>query len=220
MADTLRVPAWSSDGAGNLYGTAVNGGATDRGSIFELSPTTGGGWTETVVHSFDFSRDRAFPTAGLVFDKAGNLYGATWTGGPGPYDGGAVFELSPQAGGGWKETLLHAFGGPNDGVNPGAALILDAAGNLYGTTTGGGTLSGGIAFELSPKAGGGWTEKVLHNFNKGGGDGTLSLRQLAPRRCRQSLRNHVQGRRQEPRHRNRLRAIAQGGRRLGRENSA
>jgi uncharacterized repeat protein (TIGR03803 family) len=158
------------DASGNLFGTAVNGGATDQGSIFELSPATGGGWRERVVHSFDYSRDGAFPIAGLVFDKAGNLYGATSAGGPGR-DGGVVFELSPQAGGGWKETLLHNFGGSGDGINPWAALILDTAGNLYGTTTAGGGLSGGTVFELSPKGNGDWSYKILHAFNRSGGDG-------------------------------------------------
>ena len=106
------------DASGNLFGTAVDGGATGRGSIFELSPVTGGGWRETVVHSFDYSRDGAFPIAGLVFDKAGNLYGATSAGGPGR-NGGVVFELSPQAGGGWRKPFFTTLEGRVMGLIPG-----------------------------------------------------------------------------------------------------
>ncbi len=69
-----------------------------------------------------------------------------------------MFELTPTAGGGWTETVLHSFGNGADGVDPEAGLIFDAAGNLYGTTAGGGTYSGGTVFELTPTAGGGWTE--------------------------------------------------------------
>src|ERR1019366_44782 len=94
------------------------------------------------------------PWAGLIFDAAGNLYGTTYGGGT--YDKGTVFELTPTAGGGWTETVLHSFNQTGtDGTEPLAGLIFDAAGNLYGTTYQGGTYSGGTVFEVTaaPKAG-------------------------------------------------------------------
>lgn len=158
-----------SDGAGNLYGTSNNGGDYTYGTLFELSPQAGGGWTEKVLHSFNWHTDGAFPAGTLIFDAAGNLYGTTSLGGA--HDAGSVFEFSPKAGGLWTETILHQFGNGKDGAEPLAGLTFDAAGNLYGTTNGGGNASFGTVFELSPKAGSGWTEKILHNFDKNGLDG-------------------------------------------------
>lgn len=149
------------DAAGNLYGTADLGGPQDKGSVFELSPTASGQWTETTLHFFGGGTDGENPIGGLVFDIAGNLYGTT----SGPL--GTVFQLSPQQGGSWAYQVLHTFGVGTDGRYPEAALIFDNAGNLYGTTKFGGLYHNGIAFELSPQAGGGWTEQVLHNFGDG-----------------------------------------------------
>jgi uncharacterized repeat protein (TIGR02543 family) len=165
------------DAAGNLYGTTSSGGTYTYGTVFELTPTAGGGWTETVLHSFGNGTDGAYAYAGLIFDAAGNLYGTT--SGGGAYDGGTVFELTPTAGGGWTETVLYSFGNGTDGNGPSwAGLIFDAAGNLYGTTQGGGVYTScnssngcGTVFELTPTAGGGWTEQVLHSFNGNGTDG-------------------------------------------------
>jgi len=152
------------DAAGNLYGTTVDGGTYRGGTVFELTPQAGGGWTETVLHSFHRNgTDGASPYAGLVLDAAGNLYGTTVDGGT--YGRGAVFELTPEAGGGWTEQVLHNFGNGTDGAFPYAGLVLDAAGNLYGTTCQGGTHGRGAVFELTPQAGGGWTDKVLHSFD-------------------------------------------------------
>lgn len=159
------------DAAGNLYGTTYNGG-TNAGTVFKLSPTAGGNWTETILHSFDVtnSKDGAYPTAGLVSDVAGNLYGTTYGGGP--YGYGTVFEVSPGANGHWSEKLIHAFNkNGRDGINPHVVLARDAAGNLYGATQDGGAYNYGVAFELSPSAGGGWTERLLHSFNNNGKDG-------------------------------------------------
>jgi uncharacterized repeat protein (TIGR03803 family) len=159
------------DASGNLYGTTRDGGAYGYGTVFELTPTGGGGWTETVLHSFNQNgTDGAYPYAGLTFDTAGNLYGTTAYGGPYDYFGGhpgTVFELTPTAGGGWTETVLYSFcsqANCADGLNPYAGLIFDSAGNLYGTTPVGGQ-GHGTVFELTPTAGGGWTEQVLLNFN-------------------------------------------------------
>jgi len=165
---------------GNLYGTTNGGGIHDAGTVFELSPNGGGGYTETLLHNFGnpATNDGSYPSAGLVFDSAGNLYSTTSQGGIHGF--GTAFELSPRQGGGWTETLLHNFGNPstNDGYIPYTGLIFDSAGNLYGTTSGGGIHGGGTAFELSPRGGGSWTETVLHNFG-GGTDGAYLLAGLA-----------------------------------------
>ncbi len=164
------------DGAGNLYGTTTGGGANGLGTAFELSPQAGGGWTETVIHSFGATGDGIFPYAQMIFDPAGNLYGTTAFGGAfgiGEAGGGTVFELSPQAGGGWSEQVLHSFASGSDGVQVSGGVALDAAGNLYGATFVGGTHNEGIIYELSPQTGGGWSETILHNFSGGMSDGQL-----------------------------------------------
>jgi len=152
-----------SDAAGNLYGTTPSGGSisncsTGCGTVFELTPGAGGTWTETVLYSFcpaNGCSDGAYPESGnLVFDAVGNLYGTTAFGGAyqsacGGHDCGTVFELSPDGGGKWTETVLHSFGNGTDGREPLASLIFDAAGNLYGTTAFGGADAGGTVFELS-----------------------------------------------------------------------
>jgi uncharacterized repeat protein (TIGR03803 family) len=193
------------DAAGNLYGTTYEGGAVDCnngpyapgcGTVFELSPTAGGGWTETVLYSFcsqSGCADGSYPYASLIFDAAGNLYGTTSNGGTnycnGPYGSncGTVFKLSPTVGGGWTETVLHNFiDDGTDGWGSQAGLILDAAGNLYGTTTYGGNNGNGCGeygcgtvFEVSPTVGGGWTETVLYAFpNYAGTDGYMPFASL------------------------------------------
>ena len=157
------------DTSGNLYGTTAYGGINDDGIIFELSPAGGGTWTETILHTFDYSVDGEQPSASLIFDSVGNLYGTTSYGGTGTGCGlgcGTVFELSPQTGGGWSLATLHTFNGDGtDGFNPlYGALVFDSKGNIYGTTVEGGTGGDGVVFELSPQAGGGWSESILHNF--------------------------------------------------------
>lgn len=142
-----------------------------------------------------------YPYAGLIFDGAGNFYGTCLaaTGN----DSGTVFEMSPNPDGTWTPTLLYSFAGCNyhpgpDGGCPTAAVIFDAAGNLYGTTLDGG-LAGcqddlrlgygcGVVFKLTPNPGGGWTESLLYSFT-GGADGANPYASLIPRRVGQSLRD-------------------------------
>jgi len=167
--DVASASALVADASGNLYGTTASGGDYDGGTVFELTPATGGGWTEKILHSFSTSgKDGYFPPGGLIFDGKGNLYGTTEWGGTG---NGTVFELTPSANGNWTEKILHAFStNGEDGNNPNASLVIDGAGNLFGTTTYGGT-GYGTAFELTPAAGGRWKEKMLHRFSNNGKDG-------------------------------------------------
>jgi uncharacterized repeat protein (TIGR03803 family) len=148
------------DGAGNLYGTTLFMGG-GFGNVFELSPNGSGGWNETVLYRFAAGADGGYPFCPVIFDSAGNLYGTAQGGGA--YGPGVVFELSP-AGANWKETVLYSFAGGTDGGYPVTGLIMDPAGNLYGTTLYGGTSNNGTVFELSP-SGGVWTERVIYNVD-------------------------------------------------------
>ena len=180
-----------ADSAGNLYGVTIVGGSAKVGTVYQLSPLSGGGGREAVLYSFTgngSNADGARPFGELVLDPAGNLYGSTTMGGP--LNQGTVFELSPPAspGGAWTETVLYTFQGGSDGSLPGAP-IFDHAGNLYGVTAEGGnhgaamcvTYGGcGTIFELSPpdSPGGSWTETVLYDF-LGDSDGALPEGSLA-----------------------------------------
>jgi uncharacterized repeat protein (TIGR03803 family) len=165
---------------GNLYGETITGGGNGFGTVFQLTASKGGVWSEKVVHNFNFSNgDGYYPYTGLVVDASGNLYGTTEWGGA--YNSGTVFELSAGAKGKWTEKRLHNFNdndNDKDGYAPLDRLMFDAAGNLYGTTTRGGasgTACGGsgcgTVFQLTPGANGKWTEKRLYNFNDSGKDG-------------------------------------------------
>jgi len=163
------------DAAGNLYGTTAMGGNyctyPGCGTVFQLMALAGGRWKDNVLHSFNYT-DGAHTYAGVTLDAAGNLYGTT--GWAGRYDCGTIFELTRIPGRGWSETALQSLVGA-DGCDPFAGLIVDTAGNLYGTTTRGGTgyycsFWCGTVFQLTPSAGGGWTETVLYNFNGPDGD--------------------------------------------------
>jgi uncharacterized repeat protein (TIGR03803 family) len=219
-----------ADSEGNFYGTTEFGGQSNQGTVFKVSPSSGGGWTETVLYEFGASAsDGAQPHGGLLFDSAGNLYGTTNFGGSAncaPKGCGTVFKLAPGSGT-WSESVLYAFtggingqdpnarlaldsqgnlygttllggnlgkacasgcgtvfrlapgsswqmvyafNGGNDGSSPYAGVTLDAKGNLYGTTSAGGSHGSGTVFELSPGSSDGWTESVLHSFT-GGADG-------------------------------------------------
>jgi uncharacterized repeat protein (TIGR03803 family) len=130
------------DASGNLYGTTFQGGPSELGTAFELSPPaqSGGGWTETTLHTFNGPPDGIYPN-GVVVDQTGNLYGATAEGGTGLFEGGILYELSPPAVSGdpWAETILHNFPSTtNDGSEPESPLL--RGGTIYGVTFfGGGT---------------------------------------------------------------------------------
>jgi hypothetical protein len=142
------------DAAGNIYGAAAGGGhgcggALGCGVIFKLAkPVSTGAWTESILHPFTGKHDGSEP-AGLIFDSSGNLFGTASAGAS--HNSGTAWELSP-SGTGWTFNEIYTFGSGTSGDQPGAGLILDSSGNLYGTAQGGGTHEYGTAFELSPPA--------------------------------------------------------------------
>lgn len=164
------------DTAGNLYGTTNGGGLCfSCGTVFQLTPGTNGRWVHKILHSFGKDKDGNRPVAGVNFDAAGNLYGTTYDGGvyePGCHSEGCgtAFKLTPSANGKWTERVLHSFGHGTDGGSLVAGVVLDTAGNLYGTTEEGGNYSScefgcGTVFKLTPTTDGKWNETLLHSFN-------------------------------------------------------
>jgi uncharacterized repeat protein (TIGR03803 family) len=172
------------DKAGNLYGTTEFGGTDNQGTIFEITPNSNGSWTESVLYNFTGGEDGGQPYGSLVFDSSGNLYGTTNFGGSTncSLGCGTVFELTPGSGG-WTESVLYTFTGGTDGREPYARLLLDASGNLYGTTLLGGNVGSvcssgcGTVFKLTHGSSG-WTESVLYAF-EGGTDGASPYDGLA-----------------------------------------
>jgi uncharacterized repeat protein (TIGR03803 family) len=158
------------DNAGNLYGTTGAGGLSNAGTVFQLVHSMR--WTENILRSFAYGSDGGdHPFAGLIIDQSGNLYGATQEGGSG--SGGTVFELSP-SGGGWTFSLLYSIRGGGINCGPSGSLVMDGAGNLYGTTVCDGRYGYGSVFKLTPSRPY-WTYTSLHDFCAGGppcSDGT------------------------------------------------
>jgi uncharacterized repeat protein (TIGR03803 family) len=148
------------DQAGNLYGTTTNG----AGAVFQLTQS-GSSWTLNDLHGFGNPGDGAMAVGGLIFDPAGNLYGTTQAGGSN--NTGTVYKLAP-SGGGWTESVIYSLPANSDD-GPFSGLTRDAAGNLYGTTCGGGSHLSGSLFKLIP-SGGGWVGTTLYSFT-GGSDG-------------------------------------------------
>lgn len=133
------------DGSGNLYGATSGGGAGNGGTIFKLTHGSGG-WALTTLYNISGTAPCGV-IGRLTLDSAGNLYGTTYC--DGAYGYGSIFELSP-SGANYVYTDLHDFTNGNDGGYPNGGLVLDAQGNLYGTTFGGGSGGGGVVFELTP----------------------------------------------------------------------
>ncbi len=160
------------DEAGNLYGVYYQGGQNNWGAVYQLQP---GGlqWTQEILHSFNNSGDGAAQIGGLIRDNAGKLYGSNTFGG---LDGGGIlFEMTPGAGG-WTFNPLYYFTG-HVGIGPEDKLVMDAAGNLYGTTYYEGAYSMGSVFKLTPSSDGAWIFTSLHDFS-GGSDGKYPISSL------------------------------------------
>jgi uncharacterized repeat protein (TIGR03803 family) len=185
---TSPTAALTFDEQGALYGTTPSGGSSSKGTVFKLTPPTGGEtqWGESALYSFcsqSNCSDGAYPYPGpLIFDRQGALYGMTEYGGssncPSEIGCGTVYKLTPPAGEGaqWTESVLYSFCSQNncsDGAVPGDRLIFDQEGALYGTTSQGGSNSNsncpsgcGTVFKLTPPSGeeAQWTESVLYDF--------------------------------------------------------
>jgi uncharacterized repeat protein (TIGR03803 family) len=135
------------DSHGNLYGTTSYDGAFGFGTVFKLTPNSHGRWTESILYNFRSGSSQGAINSGVVFDAAGNLYGAT------DPDGNCcslVYRLSPGKGGRWEYRILHQFSGGQDGGRTDGNLILDTKGNLYGTAGTGGANGSGVVFEITP----------------------------------------------------------------------
>ena len=168
------------DSKGNLYGTTNGGGASGAGVVFKVD-TSG---NETVLYSFTGGADGGYPLAGVIRDSAGNLYGTT--NGGGASGAGVVFKVDTSG----NETVLYSFTGGADGGFPlWVVLARDSAGNLYGTTAGGGASGAGVVFKVDTSG----NETVLYSFT-GGADGGNPVRRRDPWPGRQPLRdNRVRG---------------------------
>lgn len=152
------------DATGNVYGTNNLGGANGNGAVFEvkhLGPT----WTESLLYSFTGGTDAVNPVAGVTLDPSGNLFGTTSFGGANGV--GAVYQMVHSQEG-WRESVIYSFQGLSDGQNPVGGVILDQAGNLYGTTFDGGDNGGGTVYELTSSRQG-WTFTTLYSFTGGFG---------------------------------------------------
>jgi uncharacterized repeat protein (TIGR03803 family) len=165
-----------ADASGALYGTTSSGGSGHSGVVYKLTPTAKGnkGFKQSTLYAFTGGADGATPMDNLYIDSTGALYGTTYAGGANGY--GVVYKLTPPGAGkkAWTQTVLWTFTGGADGGNPQTTLIGDGQGNLYGTTTEGGSGVVGTVFELSPPGAGqtAWTETVRYNFtgNSDGGE--------------------------------------------------
>jgi len=186
------------DQAGDLFGGTFNGGGgldnlfchNGCGTTYKLH-LANGKWTETVLHRFiGKGTDGWNPSGSLAFDKAGNLWGATFLGGAGdsstcgdPNGGvgfcGTVFELTPNANGTWTESTLYSFVDASTGWNSFSGLILDQAGDLIGTTENGGSALHGTVFKITPTGKGKVEESLIHQF-AGETDGAFPQTGLTP----------------------------------------
>lgn len=159
------------DSNGDLSGTTYSGGANGDGTVFKLNYVVGVGWKQTVIYNFQNGLDGALPSAGLIMDSSGNLYGATTTGCI--EGGGAVFELMPSGNTYTFKVLYSLSGNPQYGCGPWESLTIDSTGNLYGATYCGGFNNVGSVFKLTNTPNG-WVFTSMHDFT-GGADGGYPL---------------------------------------------
>jgi uncharacterized repeat protein (TIGR03803 family) len=156
------------DAKGNIYGTTQGGGTNGTGTVYKLSPKSGGGWTEKVIYNFSATgADGTAPSAGMTFAADGTMYSTTPDGGA--YGAGTVFSLKKTSKG-WKQTVIQSLNGSSTGGFPYEGLMMDAAGNLYGAAPTGGASGQGVIYRLSHTTKG-WVETVLYSFTGQNGDG-------------------------------------------------
>jgi uncharacterized repeat protein (TIGR03803 family) len=139
---------------GNFYGTTIDGGATNNGAVFKLTPDG----TETIIHSFDYAVDGGYPLADLYQDGSGNFFGTTYEGGP--FSNGVLFKITPNG----TYSILHAFGAPGDASEPYGNVTLASDGNFYATTYSGGANNQGAVFRIAPD---GSNYAVIYSFAAG-----------------------------------------------------
>ena len=160
------------DSAGNLYGTTFMGGDlscnlnTGCGAVYKVDSTG----KFSVLYNFEIAAGGIFPLSGLTLGASGSLYGTT-TQGANFDQNGLVYQVNSSTG---AESVVYAFTGAPDGSYPESQMVMDASGNLYGTTAFGGSTSGtcgnsgcGTVFELTPNGHGGFTESILYRFQGG-----------------------------------------------------
>jgi uncharacterized repeat protein (TIGR03803 family) len=177
--DTNCTPLYGviMDKNGNLYGTTsygeyTNGTANGNGgAVFELTKS-GDEWTEHLLYEYPYGS-----SSGVTMDGAGNLYGI----GANSQDVPFLFKLTGNGQGGWTPTVIYTFTDNNKGNNPMATPVVDAAGNIYGTTYGGGKYNAGTVYEaVKGTTAGEWTYKVLFSFNRSTGENPVGGVTLLP----------------------------------------
>jgi uncharacterized repeat protein (TIGR03803 family) len=156
------------DADGEIYGTTQGGGTNGTGTVYRLSPKSGGGWTEKVIYNFSATgADGTAPSAGMTIAADGTMYSTTPDGGA--YGAGTVFSLKKTSKG-WKQTVIQSLNGSSNGGFPYEGLMMDAVGNLYGAAPTGGASGQGVIYRLSHTTKG-WVETVLYSFTGQNGDG-------------------------------------------------
>jgi uncharacterized repeat protein (TIGR03803 family) len=154
---------------GAFYGTAVFGGTTGNGTVFEVAPTSKGGFRERILHNFGIGADGAKPGSGLIVDASGAFYTNTVIGGA--FGAGTVVKLTPTPSG-YQERILYNFHGGFDGSQPIGSLVIDKSGAIYGATQFGGSSGFGIIFKLTPSDSY-YNESVAYDFPASGAEGNL-----------------------------------------------
>jgi uncharacterized repeat protein (TIGR03803 family) len=156
------------DADGEIYGTTQGGGTNGTGTVYRLSPKSGGGWTEKVIYNFSATgADGTAPSAGMTIAADGTMYSTTPDGGA--FGAGAVFSLKKTSKG-WKQTVIQSLNGSSNGGFPYEGLMMDTAGNLYGAAPTGGASGQGVIYRLSHTKKG-WVDTVLYSFTGQNGDG-------------------------------------------------